>query len=628
MTFDEDPSLNTSRTGETADAATATYPEENKIAAMRCASAGIPIFPAIVVRNTNTGRWDKRPALKGWRDLACTDVDQIARWWREHPDSVPGIELGRAGLVVIDADRHGGPDGVAALSDLIAKNGRLPPHPLVYTPGNGEHRVFRQPPGNAIGNRTGRLPAGIDVRGSGGWIVAPGSVRPDGHRWEPAIDRPTLWDGAAKLSFLPPWMAELIQGHRPTERTCDAEANGGAREERHALAALAVAAEELSLAKPGTRDNAVNALAYRFGRMIACGWISASLPADYLFRACERNGLVAENGATAVTATIARAIGDGAKVPADDLPPVRPAAESKTEAVLLSPTSLKSLLDMDLPPREFVISPLLHERGLAMVYAWRGVGKTWFALGLAYAIAAGTSFLRWKAERPRKVLHVCGEMPAVALKERLAQLVGEGPTDVPLEILSADLHETGIPDLSTEAGQNALEPTLEGVEVIIFDNVSTLFRSGEENEAGSWGGVQNWLLRLRRKGRSVVIIHHSNKSKGQRGTSKREDVLDVVVNLKQSSDYEPGLGAAFEVHFEKARGLSGSDVLNPFQASLRVENGVATWEMRDIEDARLKEILDLKEDGLSVRKIADELGMSKSAVQRAIDKAVSRTGAR
>ena len=74
-----------------------------------------------------------------------------------------------------------------------------------------------------------------------------------------------------------------------------------------ALAALAVAAEDLSLAKPGTRDNAVNAQAYRFGRMIARGWICAGLPEDYLFRACERNGLVAENGAAAVTARLSGA---------------------------------------------------------------------------------------------------------------------------------------------------------------------------------------------------------------------------------------------------------------------------------------------------------------------------------
>jgi putative DNA primase/helicase len=132
--------------------------------------------------------------------------------------------------------------------------------------------------------------------------------------------------------------------------------------------------------------------------------------------------------------------------------------------------------------------------------------------------------------------------------------------------------------------------------------------------------VQNWLLKLRREGRAVVIIHHSNKAKAQRGTSKREDVLDVVLNLREPSDYEPSEGARFEVHFEKARGLSGTDAVSPFEAKLELRNDAALWSMRDIEDARLTEILELKEEGMSVRKIATELGISKSAVQRALDK--------
>ena len=259
-----------------------------------------------------------------------------------------------------------------------------------------------------------------------------------------------------------------------------------------------------------------------------------------------------------------------------------------------------------------------------MVFAWRGVGKTWFALGLGYAIATGGRYLRWVTKRPRRVLHVCGEMPAVDLKERFERVVAAIDDKPPepgfFRIISADLHESGIPDLATPAGQAALEAVLGDAEVIIFDNVSTLFRDGDENESKSWVPVQHWLLKLRRQGRTVVIIHHSNKSKAQRGTSKREDVLDVVLNLREPSDYEPSEGARFEVHFEKARGLSGTDAVSPFEAKLEMRDGAAIWTMRGIEDARLTEILELKAEGMSVRKIADELGMSKSAVQRALSK--------
>jgi hypothetical protein len=71
------------------------------------AAAVISVFPVTAIQGPG-GRWKKRPATKGWKDATTTDPDQIRNWWREFPEAVPGIELGRAGLVVIDADRHRG----------------------------------------------------------------------------------------------------------------------------------------------------------------------------------------------------------------------------------------------------------------------------------------------------------------------------------------------------------------------------------------------------------------------------------------------------------------------------------------------------------------------------------------
>ena len=285
----------------------------------------------------------------------------------------------------------------------------------------------------------------------------------------------------------------------------------------------------------------------------------------------------------------------------------------------LTPITLPDLLAREFKPREFIIEPLIHERGLVMIFAWRGVGKTWFALGLAHAIASGGSFLKWTAKNAKRVVHVCGEMPATDLQERLKALTAASNTPLPalFRILSADLHEFGIPDLASKEGQEAMEAGIGDAEVVIFDNVSTLFRSGQENDSESWAPVQNWLLKLRRKGRTIIIIHHSNKSKAQRGTSKREDVLDLVLNLREPSGDEADGGARFEVHFEKARGLTG-DVVRPFEAHLKIEDGVARWSIRAIEDARGDEIAELKAAGKSVREIALETGIPRSTVQRAL----------
>jgi len=111
----------------------------NLSAALCLALSGLSIFPARVSRNSGPNRWNKCPLVARWQQKATTDPQQIQKWWRHHPTAVPGIELGRAGLVVIDADRHGGPDGVQALASLIAEYGHFPAGPVTVTAGGGNH---------------------------------------------------------------------------------------------------------------------------------------------------------------------------------------------------------------------------------------------------------------------------------------------------------------------------------------------------------------------------------------------------------------------------------------------------------------------------------------------------------
>ena len=87
-----------------------------------------------------------------------------------------------------------------------------------------------------------------------------------------------------------------------------------------------------------------------------------------------------------------------------------------------------------------------------------------------------------------------------------------------------------------------------------------------QNDAESWVPVAEWALELRRQGKAVLFVAHAGKSKQQRGTSKKEDVMDVVIKLDHSQDYQPEMGAALTVEFEKARHLSGDDPRN-FEAS-------------------------------------------------------------
>ena len=157
--------------------------EQNLAAALRHARAGVPLFPALIFPQGD--RWIKRPAVANWQSIATTDEKTIRGWFRNTPNLVAAINLGAAGLFALDPDRHGDVDGVDAFAQLACDLCPLPAHPEDTTPGGGFHHFFRQPDdGEPIGNSTGGLPEGIDVRGRGGWVPVPGTVRSDGAVYE------------------------------------------------------------------------------------------------------------------------------------------------------------------------------------------------------------------------------------------------------------------------------------------------------------------------------------------------------------------------------------------------------------------------------------------------------------
>lgn len=125
---------------------------------------------------------------------------------------------------------------------------------------------------------------------------------------------------------------------------------------------------------------------------------------------------------------------------------------------------------------------------------------------------------------------------------------------------------------------------------------------------------------MRSLGKSVVFIHHSGKGGNQRGTSRREDVLDTVIALKHPSDYSPEQGACFEVHYEKSRGIFGEAVA-PFKAQLlQDEGGAHIWKKQALEDSNQEKIWQMLKDGMSQADIARELNLNRSTVSRAAAK--------
>ena len=231
-------------------------------------------------------------------------------------------------------------------------------------------------------------------------------------------------------------------------------------------------------------------------------------------------------------------------------------------------------------------------------------------------------FLKWRAPKPSKVLYVDGEMPCATLRERIASIIAGSKASPPpenLRIVTPDLQSQALPDLSSIAGQDEIEKLLDllgGVELLILDNLSCLVRAVKENEGEGWLPVQDWALTLRRRGISVLFVHHAGKGGAQRGTSRREDLLDSVLTLKHPSDYSASDGLRCEVVFEKSRSFLGPDA-RPFELQMSLGNdGESVWTTTDSEVSQNTRAAELFSQGLSVRDVAEAMEISKSQAHR------------
>src|SRR5207245_1837650 len=107
-----------------------------------------------------------------------------------------------------------------------------------------------------------------------------------------------------------------------------------------------------------------------------------------------------------------------------------------------------------------------------------------------------------------------------------------------LKFLIADLAEKSLPDFGYIEGQVRLIDAWDDPELVVLDNLSSLV-GVKTGDPDAWAELQRFLMIQRRHGRAMLVVHHANKQGGQRGTSRREDVLDLVMALRRPADYQP-----------------------------------------------------------------------------------------
>ena len=285
--------------------------------------------------------------------------------------------------------------------------------------------------------------------------------------------------------------------------------------------------------------------------------------------------------------------------------------------------------DLNIPPRRRFLSPWLKEDSITLISGWRGAGKTFFVMGILNAVSNGESFGPWGCEFPAPTLLLDGEMPPKDIQERVYGLNMElDSRKTPLYIYSDALAaKTKLPRvrLVSPDWRNMMKDALisRGVRLWAIDNLASLAVGLDENKKQDWDAINQWLLELRFAGVSTIMLHHVNKSGGQRGTSAREDNIDASITLKAPHNYVVEDGARFVCRFTKAR-VPTPDLKLIADTEFRVEaddKGRYWWKWANVKAETRKTVLEMLTKGLTQAAIADSVGVSRGRVSQIIAEA-------
>ena len=369
-------------------------------AALSLARMGLRVFP--LVENS------KKPLIEGFPDRATTDEASINAWWGPCPvtgwqrDYNIGISTGR-GLIVLDEDNKGEKTGAATLSVLTGANEPLPPTLVSETPTGGRHYLFRCD--DDLRNSVENLGSGLDTRGHGGYVVAPGSTLPTGeYRWR---------DPAVAIAQLPAWLRERCKVKPAVQRV---EPPGNVTLDTPANVARAVAyleGDAPTATKGAGSDNQTYQIACRvrdFGvsqetclRLMLDHWNETKSnppwPIDRLEKKVENAYKYAENSAGT----------DSAKA---TFTPVYDSA--------LQPRQVLEFRPENLPPRQWIIGKWAIRENVTVVVAPPGMGKSTFILLLMLSIASGRTLAGVPVRERCPVWYYNNEDPTDELQRRLA----------------------------------------------------------------------------------------------------------------------------------------------------------------------------------------------------------------
>jgi 5S rRNA maturation endonuclease (ribonuclease M5) len=307
--------------------------------------------------------------------------------------------------------------------------------------------------------------------------------------------------------------------------------------------------------------------------------------------------------------------------------PYEPPKTYSYEDAILGTNNFRSI---EVSERKALLSPWCKENSNGLIFGPRGIGKSWFVIGVLDAISRGQDFGAWRCEKSVTCMFVDGEMTISDMQERIDDLnLLSGERKNPLFIYSDHYaNQLGLPraSLINETWRTKMKSILiaKKIKFWVLDNIASLAPNLDENKKQDWDPINQFLLDLRFNGISTCLLHHESKEGKQRGTSAREDNLDYSIQLKYPSDYMPEDGCRFVVRFTKARVKTANlNLISNTEFKLdQNEKGQTTWSFKNVKAAHKMEVIKMLDEGFDQKTISEALGISKGYLSKIKKRAI------
>ena len=353
----------------------------------------------------------KKPCFKAWPELATNDQEQISKWAALYESCNWGVSTGQAsGVFVLDID---GEKGQSSVESLQSQGLFLPFDTLTTRTGNGWHLFFAVPPSVTIRNSVGKIAAGLDVRGDGGYVVIPPSVHENGARY-------SYHDPRKPVLEAPEWLLQRIAStEQPSAAPAGQQSRRPATEHEHAYAAKTLKAECAAFAaippNNGLRNHGANKLAFTVAGLVSAGWLEHNCAEAFI---CEATAAYRAKDGVEAERTLNSGWSKGLSKPHEPLPIIpeiprsafpnpfkpeygpapgqTPINNDKIEVITMS--------DIEIEAIEWLWNKWLPLGKMVLLAGAPGTGKSTLAFSMAAIVSSGGTWPDDTSAEPAHVL--------------------------------------------------------------------------------------------------------------------------------------------------------------------------------------------------------------------------------